>query len=94
MPIPEQWKGSSWSAFSKELVTSLAKHATRKTIRTKQGHTIEYDEMKALLSKDAINKIDVALGKCYGLMEEEIDFIINYDIKYRMGQTNEDEEEE
>ncbi|HEV8711950.1 MAG TPA: DNA methyltransferase [Candidatus Binatia bacterium] len=92
MPIPEQWKDSSWSAFSKELVTNLAKHATRKTIRTKQGHTIEYDEMKAMLSKDAINKVDVALGKCYGLTEEEIDFIINYDIKYRMSADDGNEE--
>src|SRR5215510_9849557 len=46
MPIPEQWKDSSWGALSKELVTSLTKYATRKTIKTKQGHTIEYDEMR------------------------------------------------
>jgi hypothetical protein len=94
MPIPEQWKDSSWSAFSKELVTSLTRHAARKTIRTKQGHTIEYDEMKAMLSKDAIDKIDIALGKCYGLTDDELDFIINYDIKYRMGQEAEEEEGE
>jgi len=25
------------------------------------------------------------LGKHYGFTEEELDFIINYDIKYRMG---------
>ena len=33
----------------------------------------------------AINKIDKALAKHYGFTEEELDFIINYDIKYRMG---------
>jgi hypothetical protein len=32
-----------------------------------------------------IDKIDKALTKHYGFTEEELDFIINYDIKYRMG---------
>ena len=30
-------------------------------------------------------KIDKVLAKHYGFTEEELDFIINYDIKYRMG---------
>jgi len=29
--------------------------------------------------------IDVVLARHYGFTEEELDFIINYDIKYRMG---------
>lgn len=37
------------------------------------------------LSKHIIDKIDVELAKHYGFSEEELDFIINYDIKYRMG---------
>ena len=36
-------------------------------------------------SKQIINKIDKVLAKHYGFTEEELDFIINYDIKYRMG---------
>ncbi len=28
----------------------------------------------------------IILAKHYGFTEEELDFIINYDIKYRMGQ--------
>ena len=31
------------------------------------------------------NEIDRVLGKHYGFTDEELDFIINYDIKYRMG---------
>jgi hypothetical protein len=34
------------------------------------------------------------LARHYGFTDEELDFIINYDIKYRMGQANGDEEEE
>jgi len=36
-------------------------------------------------SKGIIDEIDKVLGKHYGFTEEELDFIINYDIKYRMG---------
>jgi hypothetical protein len=36
-------------------------------------------------SKEIIDSIDHALASHYGFTEEELDFIINYDIKYRMG---------
>jgi len=36
-------------------------------------------------SKSIIDNIDVILGGYLGLSAEELDFIINYDIKYRMG---------
>ena len=38
------------------------------------------------LSNATIDKIDRVLAKHYGLTDEELDFIINYDIRYRMGQ--------
>jgi len=37
------------------------------------------------LSKNIIDEIDCVLAKHYGFTDEELDFIINYDIKYRMG---------
>ena len=36
-------------------------------------------------SKPIIDEIDKVLAEHYGFTEEELDFIINYDIKYRMG---------
>jgi hypothetical protein len=45
-------------------------------------------------SKHIIDEIDKVLGEHYGFTEEELDFIINYDIKYRMGSELETEEEE
>ena len=60
-------------------------HASEKTIRTKQGHTIEYHEIRASASKSLIDEIDTNLAKHYAFTPEELDFIINYDIKYRMG---------
>ena len=36
-------------------------------------------------SKSIIDMIDTVLARHYGFTDEELDFIINYDIKYRMG---------
>ena len=38
----------------------------------------------ARLSKQFIDKIDIFIGKKMGLSSDEIDFIINYDAKYRI----------
>jgi len=37
------------------------------------------------LSKNLIDMIDKLFASQYGFTDEELDFIINYDIKYRMG---------
>jgi tRNA1(Val) A37 N6-methylase TrmN6 len=44
-------------------------------------------------SKSTIDEIDRALARHYGLTAEELDFIINYDVKYRMGAELEDGDE-
>ena len=85
IPIPDNWNGPPWLELSHNLSADLASNVTRKTIRTRQGDLVEYDEMKASLSKHEIDEIDRALGTVYGLDEEETDFILNYDIKYRVG---------
>ena len=46
---------------------------------------IYYEEYYPAKSKSFIDEIDKILAKHYGFTEEELDFIINYDIKYRMG---------
>ena len=38
-------------------------------------------------SKDIIDALDSALGRGFKLTDEELDYIINYDIKYRIGIT-------
>jgi len=44
------------------------------------------------LSKVIIDEIDKVLAEHYGFTDEELDFIINYDIKYRMGQDDGEQE--
>lgn len=55
--------------------------ATRNT----ETDNIEIESFRVNKSKPIINEIDKVLAEHYGFTEEELDFIINYDIKYRMG---------
>ena len=48
----------------------------------------ETQPFKIQKSKHIIDDIDRVLAKHYGFTDEELDFIINYDIKYRMGLGN------
>jgi hypothetical protein len=41
-----------------------------------------------------MDEIDLVLSKQYGFTTEQLDFIINYDIKYRMGLADEPEDSE
>jgi hypothetical protein len=52
---------------------------------SKKTGNITYQEFYPRLSKSIIDLIDKELATYYGLTDEELDFIINYDIKYRMG---------
>ena len=45
----------------------------------------EFQEFRPSKSKPIIDELDRVLAEHYGFTEEELDFIINYDIKYRMG---------
>ena len=44
----------------------------------------ETQSFKVSKSKLLIDEIDTALAPHYGFTAEELDFIINYDVKYRM----------
>lgn len=63
----------------------LQRNSTMSTRIQQQTGTIETQSFKINKSKPIIDEIDLALANHYGLTEEELDFIINYDIKYRMG---------
>ena len=84
-PVPRWSNHGLWLRLWHALESSLDRNGMPKTITTKQGHTIEYIEMNAAQSKPEIDQIDETLAKHYGFTDEELDFIINYDIKYRMG---------
>lgn len=59
----------------------------------RQGR-VRFAQFFPKLSKPIIDEIDKLLAKHYGFTEEELDFIINYDIKYRMGDELKEESDE
>jgi hypothetical protein len=71
-----------------ELMTDLRKHARRKETYYKTTGQVIYDEFYPKHSKPIMDEIDRVLAQHYGFTDEELDFIINYDIKYRMGREN------
>jgi hypothetical protein len=59
-----------------------------------QTGDVRFQQFFPQRSKPIIDEIDTVLAKHYGFTDEELDFIINYDIKYRMGKELENGEEE
>ena len=71
---------------------SLEKYKERTVTINKSNGVITQDFYYVRFSKPIIDEIDKLLAKHYGFTEEELDFIINYDIKYRMGDELNEEE--
>ena len=57
------------------------------------GGAVMYQRFRPRFTKPLLDEIDAILANHYGLADEELDFIVNYDIKYRMGQDEEDDDE-
>ena len=71
--------------LAKRLMADLNRNSVERKMRFKHDNlTVQCIVPKA--SKAIIDEIDRVLAKHFGFTEEELDFIINYDIKYRMGQ--------
>ena len=66
------------------LVDNLMTELRRNSERIVYGKA-EVDQYYVSPCKPIIDEIDRVLAEHYGLTDEELDFIINYDIKYRMG---------
>ena len=60
----------------------------------RQRSDCEYQEFHPSKSKSILDAIDRVLARHYGFTDEELDFIVNYDIKYRMGDALGGEEED
>lgn len=76
------------------LKSDLLLKSERRVYNYKISGRVENDEFYMKKSKTILDEIDKVLANHYGFTEEELDFIINYDIKYRMGKELESEDEE
>ena len=83
--IPNLNDCSDFSELSEELKDSMIKNMNITEYNYKNHGIVRFAQFFPKLSKSIIDDIDKTLAKYYGFTEEELDFIINYDIKYRMG---------
>jgi hypothetical protein len=81
------------STLCSELMLDYEMKSEMKEKTSKLTGDIVYQEFYPRLSKPIIDQIDQVLAKHYGFSDEELDFIINYDIKYRMGRGADDDNE-
>lgn len=77
----------------KELMEDLDKNAEYAFRSHKNAAPVKYQKISPRKSKHLIDNIDRSLAKVYGFTEEEIDFLIHYDEKFRMGTHDEEDEE-
>ena len=86
---PSALEDQTLVALGAKLMRDLERNAEKKTINTKDGDKITYDEFRVGESKPILDEIDTVLAGHYGFTTEELDFILNYDIKYRLGRNSE-----
>ena len=79
LPLPQQLLDKFYG-LEEKLMNAYQQNSTR-IIYGKA----EVDQFSVAPCKPIIDEIDCVLAQHYGFTNEELDFIINYDIKYRMG---------
>lgn len=91
LPIPKSLlNDESVKKLAKSLLKDLFKNAETRDRNRADGSQRKEINFKVGLSKPIIDKIDRVLAQHYGFTDEELDFILNYDIKYRMGRDGEE----
>ena len=70
-------------ALANQLMKDFRKNSVERDMNY-SGEKLKIQCVFPKYSKNIIDKIDRVLAKHYGFTEGELDFIINYDIKYRM----------
>lgn len=80
--------------LSIRLMDDFKQNSVFQTRNDKRAGILEIESFQPRLSKLIIDEIDTALAEHYGFTDEELDFIINYDIKFRMGKELENGEDE
>ena len=75
-------------SLCKNLMAEYKENSQLKEQTSSRTGQIIYQEFYPRLSKFVIDDIDRVLAEHYGFTDEELDFIINYDIKYRLGLGN------
>ena len=87
-PVPSLVPTSTQDSLARQLGILMRSYQDNSSLRTvaykgKGKITVQYFNFRP--SKPIVDKLDFLLAEQYALTNEELDFIVNYDIKYRMG---------
>jgi hypothetical protein len=88
---PNALSDSILAQQGEKLLIDLERNAIVRNRRRKNGEVVQDVNYYVGKSKSLLDDIDLVLSKHYGLTGIETDSIINYDIKYRMGGTDDEE---
>jgi hypothetical protein len=92
-PLPSAMATSGIHGLAKSLQQHLDQSATFTTMSNKKTGLVRVETFRPRNAKAVIDEIDSQIAEYYGLTNNELDFIVNYDIKYRLGaEADEDEE--
>ena len=85
-PTPASiFSDSSLNLLGKKYLKDITTNSTILVRQQKSTGRTETQSFKIKNSKQIIDEIDNVLASHYNFTKKELDFIINYDIKYRMG---------
>ena len=69
----------------KRYITDIEKNVNTRNVSVESKYTMDvFKEYKIVRSKAIIDEIDDYIGPLYGLTQDEIDFIKNYELEFRM----------
>ena len=92
-PLPESALADpAMQALGARYLKDLEKNSSMLVREQKQTGTTETQSFKIQKSKPILDEIDTVLAGHYGFTAAELDFILNYDIKYRLGRSMEEDE--
>ena len=73
------------ASLTRDLMTDIRLHVKLQPMTYRKLGTLKIESTFPRKSKGIIDDLDSALADGFGFTEEELDFIVNYDVKYRMG---------
>ncbi|MCF7802692.1 MAG: hypothetical protein K9N46_05490 [Candidatus Marinimicrobia bacterium] len=81
----DQERVEEFEEIRNELMEDLRNNSNRKEANYKTTGKVVYEEYFPKYSKEIIDKFDQTIASHYDFTQQELDYLINYDIKYRMG---------
>ncbi|MBB5235957.1 MULTISPECIES: Eco57I restriction-modification methylase domain-containing protein [Deinococcus] len=82
---PQVLKDDKLRIEGRDYISDLKKNSKMMTRQQKSTGETQTQSFRIKESKHIIDNIDTSVADFYGFSPEELDYIINYDIKYRMG---------